>query len=89
VLVAVAPAWFSDNLVAIAAIALGVVALLIVRMVQQTATRLVLFTVLVGTFLFVVAQREQLAECGRTCSCRLAGIDVDVPGCDTNGIVSR
>jgi hypothetical protein len=87
VLVGAAPAWFSDNLVAISAVALGLVAVFVVRAVQQATTRLLLLTVLVGMLLFVVVQRDQLAECGRTCSCRLAGLDVDVPACDTDDLV--
>jgi hypothetical protein len=76
------PAWFTDNLVAIAAITLGLLALLVFRTVQRAATRLLLSALLLGALLFVVLQRDQLTQCGRTCSCRVVNVDVDLPACE-------
>jgi uncharacterized membrane protein YeiH len=79
-----APAWFADNILLIAAITLGAVTVLIVRLVTKTATRLALLAVAAALAIFVYANRFALEECADTCSCSLAGRDVTVPVCNTD-----
>jgi predicted membrane metal-binding protein len=81
-----APGWFNNNLVAIAAVVLAVVGVLLLRMVRRASARLILCSILAGLLLFVVLQRDELSDCGRTCSCRVVTVDVDVPGCDSDQV---
>jgi hypothetical protein len=81
---AAAPAWFTDNILLIGAIALGLVTLLIVRMVQKTALRITLLAIAAALAIFVYANRFALQECASECECRLAGQDVTVPSCDVD-----
>ena len=62
-------------------VVLVVVILLVVRFIQKMVLRLVLVGLLVLVGIGVYASRDELAECTRTCSCRVAGQDVEVPFC--------
>lgn len=58
-----------------------ILALLVVRLVVKTMTRVVLLGILTMTLLFVTVEREELTECTQTCSCTLAGFDTTIPWC--------
>jgi hypothetical protein len=57
-------------------------ALLVVRLVVKTMTRMILLSTLLLMVLFVYIERGNIQECTQTCSCTIAGLDVDLPGCD-------
>jgi hypothetical protein len=78
---AAAPEWLNDNVTVFAAVALGAVALLVMRTVQRIAVRIGLLVALLVAGGFVVIERDDLGECGRLCRCELAGVEVDVPFC--------
>jgi hypothetical protein len=79
-----APTWFADNILLIAALTLGVVTVLIIRVVQKTALRLTLLVVAAALAVFAYANRSALEECASTCSCALAGREVTIPSCDVD-----
>jgi hypothetical protein len=73
-----------DALRTIALVAIGllvVLGLLVVRLFQKVVLRVVLLGLLAGLGVFVWAQRAQLADCGCGATCRVAGVDVQVPDC--------
>jgi hypothetical protein len=51
----------------------------VVRFVQRTVLKLVLFALLAGVGVSLWVQRTDLADCARTCECRLYGQTVEVP----------
>lgn len=59
-----------------------ILALLVVRLVVRTMTRVVLLSTLLLLVLFVFVERNNIQECTETCTCAIAGIDVELPGCD-------
>lgn len=71
-----------DNSPILGVIILLILAILIVRLIHRTVTRLVMlaFVVLVG--LFLVVERDAITECTQTCECELVGQDVDIPYCN-------
>jgi hypothetical protein len=79
------PEWLdADTLRTGALVVLGVmvvVAVLVARFVQKMVMKVVLLGVLVGLGILVWAERAELADCARTCDCRLLGRDVEVPRC--------
>lgn len=79
--VAATPAWFADNVGPIAILMLLVLAVLVLRLVQQTALRLFLLALIAGVALLAYANRDPLQACARTCECQIAGRDVTIPAC--------
>jgi len=57
-------------------------ALLVVRLVVKTMTRMILLSTLLLMVLFVFVERNNIQECTQTCTCSIAGFDVELPGCD-------
>ena len=62
-------------------VVLLVLVLLVVRFIQKMILRLALVGLMVLVGIGIYVSRDELAECTRTCSCSLAGQDVDVPFC--------
>ena len=62
-------------------VVLLVLVLLVVRFIQKLILRIVLVGLMVLVGIGIYVSRDELAECTRTCSCQLAGQDVDVPLC--------
>lgn len=67
-------------LLAVTACLLG--ALLVVRLVVKTMTRVVLLSTLLLMVLFVYVERHNIQDCTQTCECAIAGVDVELPACD-------
>ncbi len=86
--VAAAPAWFADNLTVIAAGTLLVLTVLVVRMIQKTALRVVLLCLIGGVAVFVYANNDALQRSATTCECRLVDRHITIPSCDTGLDVS-
>lgn len=61
-------------------------ALLVVRLVVRTMTRMILLATLLLMLLFVYVERTNIRECTQTCSCAIAGFDVELPACDPERI---
>lgn len=61
-----------------------ILAILVVRLIQQRITRLLLFGILGLVSAFVIVEREEIRECSRTCECELAGIDTEIPYCNSD-----
>lgn len=83
-LLALAPgeAFVRDNLVILAVlgcVALGVFSL---RLALRRTVRLVLFGALALVVVFVLVERDELEDCAATCSCRPAGVEVDLGFCE-------
>lgn len=57
-------------------------ALLVVRLVVKTMTRMILLGTLLLMVMFVFIERNSIQECTQTCECRIAGFDVELPACD-------
>ncbi len=51
----------------------------VMRFVQRTVLKLVLFALLAGIGASLWFQRADLADCARSCECRLYGQTVEVP----------
>ncbi len=64
-------------LVAIAVVLVTMVAVL--RYVQKLITRFVMLVVLAAVGLSLWVQRADLQDCVDTCSCRLYGVDIEIP----------
>ena len=77
-----APAWFADNLTPIALVTLLVLGVVLIKLVTTFMVRLAIGAVVLALGVFVYANRTQLEQCAHTCSCEVAGFEVDVPGCD-------
>jgi hypothetical protein len=60
-------------------IGLGLLMLLTVRIVSSILQKIVALVLLFGLAVTVWVYREDLDECRKTCSCSVAGIDVDFP----------
>jgi hypothetical protein len=82
VVLAAAPEVLNDNVLLFSGVILGALALFVVRAVQRLIARIVMLALILGVAVFIYVEREDLEQCGRTCTCRVAGIDVDVPACD-------
>ena len=80
--VGAAPAWFADNITVIAVVVLIVLSALVLRLVKDVVTRGILLAVIVAVAVFIYVNRSPLEACARTCECRVAKQDVDVPLCD-------
>ena len=63
-----------------------ILALLVVRLVVKTMTRVVLLGTLLMLVLFVYVERDNIQECTQACKCAIAGMDVELPGCDPAAI---
>ena len=57
-------------------------ALLVVRLVVRTMTRMILLGTLLLFTLFIYVERTNIRECTQTCECEIAGFDVELPACD-------
>jgi hypothetical protein len=60
-------------------IGLGLLMLLTVRIVTSVLQKIVALVLLFGLVVSVWVYREDLDECRRTCSCSVAGFEVDFP----------
>ncbi len=65
--------------VAIAAVVLAVVVL---RIVQKLVMKLTLTVLLVGVGALAWHERGDLADCAKSCECKILGIDVRIPADD-------
>lgn len=81
-MLAAAPAWFADNVVAIAVGTLLVLTFVVVRMIQKVALRTVLLCLIAAVAVFVYANRVPLKACADTCECVIARQRVTVPTCE-------
>ncbi len=75
-----------DNSPVMAVVVCLLLALLVVRLVVRTMTRVVLLGGLLLLVLFVYVERNNIQECTQTCSCSIAGLDVELPRCDPDAI---
>jgi hypothetical protein len=71
-----------DNSPVLAVIFCLLLALLVVRLVVRTMTRMILLSTLLLVVLLVYVERDNIQECTQTCECAIAGVDVELPGCD-------
>lgn len=71
-----------DNSPVLAAVFFLLLALLVIRLVIKTMTRMILLGLLTLMVLFVYVERRDIQECTQTCSCSIAGWDVTLPSCD-------
>lgn len=78
---AAAPAWFADNAMPIVVITLLVLAAGVLWIVKAVTLRLILLGLIAAVALFTYVNRGQLETCARTCECRIADRDIDVPRC--------
>jgi membrane associated rhomboid family serine protease len=81
---AATPAWFADNVAAIAILTLLALTVLVLRLVHQVAWRAALLGLLAAVALFVYVNRAPLETCARTCECQMAGQDITVPVCSSD-----
>lgn len=72
-----------DNSPVLGVIFLGLLALLVVRLVVKTMTRMVLLSIIVLLSLFIAVEHENITQCTQTCSCTLAGVDTSIPWCNS------
>lgn len=70
----------------LAAVFLLLLALLVIRLVVKTMTRLILLGTLTLLVLGVYVERNNIQECTQTCSCSVVGVDVTLPACDPRRI---
>lgn len=71
-----------QNSPVLAAIFLGILALLVFRLVVKTMTRMILLSLLFLVTVFVAVERDEISECAQTCRCQLAGFDTSVAFCE-------
>jgi hypothetical protein len=71
-----------DNSPVLVVIGCLLAALLVIRLVVKTMTRMILLSTLLLMVLFVYVERDNIQECTQTCECAIAGVDVELPGCD-------
>jgi hypothetical protein len=71
-----------DNSPVLAVVFCLILALLVIRLVVKTMTRMILLSTLLLMVLFVYVERDNIQECTQTCRCTIAGVDVEMPGCD-------
>ena len=62
-----------------AIVALGVLAVLVIRVVRKLVLRLVLVVLIGALAASLWLQRADLQDCVETCSCQLFGQDVTIP----------
>ena len=79
---AATPAWFADNIAPISLVTLVLLTVGVLRLVEKAATRTVLLILIAAVAVFVVLNRDAFETCARTCQCRVAEQDVNVPFCD-------
>lgn len=79
---AVAPAWFADNVAPIAFVILLALTGLVIRFAQQVILRVALLGLIAAVGVFVYVNREPLEACARTCECRINDRDITVPTCN-------
>ncbi len=80
--VAATPAWFADNVAAIAIVTLLVLTGLVLRLVTTTILRFTLLALIAAVAVFSYVNRDPLQACARTCECQIADRDITVPACD-------
>lgn len=71
-----------DNSPVLAVVFCLILALLVIRLVVKTMTRMILLGTLLLMALFVFVERDNIQDCTQTCTCAIAGIDVELPACD-------
>lgn len=71
-----------DNSPVMAGIVCAVLALLVIRLIVNSMTRVILLSLLLLVTLFVAAEHENITECTQTCKCTLAGADISVAYCN-------
>lgn len=71
-----------DNSPVLAVVFCLILALLVIRLVIKTMTRMILLSTLLLMVLFVYVERDNIQECTQTCECAIAGFDVELPACD-------
>lgn len=57
-------------------------ALLALRLIVKTMTRVVVLGFLALLVIFVYVERDNINECAQTCTCTIAGFDAELPACD-------
>jgi hypothetical protein len=82
VVLAAAPEVLNDNVLLFSGIVLGALALFVIRTVRRLAVRLLMLGLLAGVAVLLYVERDDLEDCGRTCTCRVAGVDFDLPACE-------
>jgi hypothetical protein len=80
-MVAATPAWFAENVAQIAVGTLLVLTVLVIRLVQKVALRMVLLGLIAVVGLLVYLNRAPLEACAKTCECEIAGKHITVPTC--------
>ena len=77
------PDWIDpDNARTIAlvvALAAIVLAVIVIRFVQKVVMKVAFTAVLALIALVAWTQRADLADCARTCECRVLGFDIEIP----------
>ena len=71
-----------ENSPVMAGIICVILALLVVRLIVNTMTRMILLSILLLAMVFVAAEHEEITECAQTCKCQLAGQDVSIAFCN-------
>lgn len=90
VLLAATPGWFADNIPEISVVVLALCTVAVLRLVQKTATRVMLLALIVAVGVLVYVNRGPLKSCAVTCECQIADRDLDVPFCDPDvGLSAR
>ena len=79
---AATPAWFADNIAPLSLVTLVLLTFGVLRLIEKSATRIVLLALIFAVAVFVVLNRTELETCARTCECQVMEQDVDVPFCD-------
>lgn len=84
VILAAAPfeEFVRDNSPVMVGIVCAILALLVIRLIVNSVTRMVLLSLLLLVTLFVAAEHENITECTQTCKCTLAGADVSIAYCN-------
>jgi hypothetical protein len=87
VLAVTLPDWLDAdnmrNVALIVALVAVVVAFLVIRFVQKLMLKIVTTVVLVGIAALAWYQRADLADCAKTCECKVLGFTVETPRSDT------
>jgi hypothetical protein len=69
-----------DNSPVLAVAFFLILALLVIRLVVKTMTRMILLSTLLLMVLFVYVERDNIQQCTQTGECSIAGVDVELPG---------
>lgn len=76
--------WVREHSPILAAVVCVILGFLVFRLIARTMTRMILLGILLLLTVFIGAERDEITECTQTCSCQLAGIDTDIPFCDSS-----